>query len=453
MTAMTLSAIASEVDGQLSGDASFVQVSTDTRNIVEGDLFVALQGENFDGNNFVDAAVSAGASAALVTRAPVCETPYLQVADSQLALGLIARANRRQFKGPLVALTGSAGKTSSKEMLASIFAQRGSVLATRGNRNNEIGVPLTLLELNSEHRAAVIEMGACRRGDIAYLCRFAEPDVVLVTNVLPVHLEGFGDLQTIADSKGEIYQAASSSAVAVINFDESFSGHFQQLAGERKIISFAVNNTAADVRATDIAYDSRGASFKLQALSDEVAIHLPLLGCHNINNALAAAAAAIAAGMNLAEIKAGLAALHAVPGRLCPVATEAGFTLIDDSYNANPEAAKAAIDVLVSLADSNCLILGYMAELGPDSRQLHCEVAHYAADAGIKQLLLLGEWAEDMAAIFGGVAKTFADVDTLNTYCLEQLNARAVLVKGSRSARMERVVEALRTMPGKGRDE
>jgi UDP-N-acetylmuramoyl-tripeptide--D-alanyl-D-alanine ligase len=450
MHALSLQAIAAELDSAYAGPSlDIARVATDSRNIAAGDLYVALRGERFDGHAFVAAAAQAGAVAAVVETAAAAEStiPQLGVDDTRVALGLIARMNRRRFSGPVVGVTGSAGKTTCKEMLAAIFAQAGATLATRGNLNNEIGVPLTLLNLAPEHRYAVIEMGAARAGDIAYLCRFAEPDVAIVTTALPVHLEGFGDIDTVATTKGEIFGGARADGVAVINSDSEYAARWRQLAGARRVVTFGLN-ADAQVSARAIQRSIAGVNFELVYAGQSTPIELPLLGAHNVRNALAAAAAALALDIPLVAISKGLRSLQPAPGRLQSRRGRNGNIVIDDSYNSNPEAAKAAIDVLGEYAGLRRLLLGNMGELGPGAEQFHRDVAHYAAQSGIEQCWFVGPHApaqiEEFARLGAAVrARAFADNAAAIAACQAAPAVDAVLVKGSRSAGMETIVAAL----------
>ena len=447
MSSLPLHAIAAELNCQYDGDALTIEhVATDSRAIARGDLYVALQGERFDGHDFIDAAAAQGARAAIVTTPRANKLPQLQVDDTRVALGLIARMNRRQFSGPLVAITGSAGKTTTKEMLAAIFAQCGSTLATQGNLNNEIGVPLTLLRIAPEHRYAVIEMGAARSGDIAYLCRFAEPDIAVLTAAMPAHLEGFGSVDVVAKTKGEIFTGLRAHGTAIINSDSEYENMWRQLAGARRCISFGLKAEAM-VSARAIERTANGTRFELHSPLGSALIELHLLGLHNVRNALAAAAAALAAGAPLAAIKNGLQQVQAVPGRLQARRGRGSEIVIDDSYNANPGAVKAAIDVLADYPQPRRLILGNMAELGADAENLHIEIAEYAARCGIEELWCVGPFAPLQAETFLKAAHTTARTFADNTAIVAALPKAAIpattLVKGSRSAGLETVVAAL----------
>lgn len=441
---LSLQQLAAELGVACAADALITGVSTDSRSTVAGDLYVALVGERFDGHDFIAQAQAKGAVAALVQREADAALPLLQVDDSRYALGLLARLQRRQHGALcLLALTGSAGKTSTKELLAAALAQRAPVLATRGNLNNEIGVPLTLLRLEQQHRYAVIEMGAARRGDIAYLCQFAEPDIALLTNALPAHLAGFGDLNGVAETKAEIFSALSAQGIAVINADSPFAPQWRASLGARQKIEFSLLDPAADVYAGVSAVEQGRQCFDLHIGGRSLRVRLQLLGRHNVANALAAAAAATAAGLALDEIAAGLASVAPVAGRLALRRARSGGLLIDDSYNANPGSVRAAIDTLVELSDDSCLVLATMAELGEQAEALHEQVAAYARERGVKQLLLLGDYAESQRRVFGAGALAFSNYAALEQHCLQQPGHHAVLIKGSRSMQMERLVTVL----------
>lgn len=445
MSGLMLADIARELRVDYRGpDALVNRVGTDSRQIGRDDLFVALRGERHDGHEFIADVAARGAIAAVVEAAIDCALPQLVVPDTRLAYGLIARLNRRRFRHPVVAITGSAGKTTCKEMVAAILAQCGETLATVGNLNNEIGVPHTLLRLAESQRYATIEMGAGRAGDIAYLCRFVEPDIGIVTSALPAHLEGFGDLDTIAKTKGELFSCLRGDGVAVINGDDPiYSPLWRSQAGERRIVTFGLQPDN-DVTAHDVAVRDGAQHFTLVTPNGQVEAHIALLGLHNLRNALAASAAALAAGASLAAVQAGLATLKTVPGRLQSRPGLRGGAVIDDSYNANPGAVKAAIDVLAAFTGERLLILGNMAELGPSASRLHREVAAYAAQAGIEGLWCVGPWAQAMVAEFGADrARAFEDNDALIAALSARPPAAVTLVKGSRSARMETVVAAL----------
>jgi UDP-N-acetylmuramoyl-tripeptide--D-alanyl-D-alanine ligase len=462
MTELTLSEMAQVYGGTLMyPDCRFQSVSTDSRHIDEGQLFVALRGERFDAHEFLpDVATRAGG---MVVERPVknLNVPQWVVPNTTEALGQIALSNRKAFRGPVIAITGSSGKTTVKEMVSTILSESAPVLATKGNLNNHIGVPLTLLALSSQHRFAVIEMGASALGEISYLCELACPDVVLVNNVLPAHVEGFGSVENIARAKGEIYQGVSAEGTAVVNLDESYVN--QWLASTRaRVLTFSMTNSEADFTVRDLVVDERGCcTFVLVTPVGEASIKLPLAGQHNIANALAAAACSHAAGAELGLISSGLNKLQQVSGRLNIERLDNGSTVIDDTYNANPGSVKAAIDALVNIRGHHVLVLGDMGELGDDEASMHGEVGRYAAEKGVDTLLAVGPLCINAAREFGGKAKHFDSKEQLVEYLLdneksgeagteisselEQLLKEdvVVLVKGSRFMGMEQVVKVL----------
>jgi UDP-N-acetylmuramoyl-tripeptide--D-alanyl-D-alanine ligase len=432
---------------QLHGPSvEFTGVATDTRSLLPGQLFVALCGDRFDGHKFVADALASGAAGALVSRDVPGAQPLLIAGDTLQALGQLGALHRSSFKGKLVAITGSAGKTTTKEMLASILGERAPVHATRGNFNNEIGVPLTLLQLDDQHHFAVIEMGAAKAGDIQYLVDIANPDVSVITNAKAAHLEGFGDVGQVARTKGEIY-IPEPGRVAVINSDDPHSDLWRQLAGPATIVCFSVQgNPEADVRAMRVVPGADTVSFELQTAWGTCPVELHVAGLHNVANALAAAAAALACGVDLADVKHGLESFNGVAGRMQFLPGRRGQVVIDDTYNANPDAVCSAIDVLALQAGKKVLVLGDMAELGVDSAAHHRRVGDYAQQRGIDLLITVGSMAALAAAAFGATARTFADQGALLDYLVQHNGLpgfEVCLVKGSRSAHMERVVQVL----------
>ena len=433
------------LDGEASGaDVAFTTVSTDSRQLSVGALFVALTGPNFDGHDFVAAARERGAVAALVSRPVAGPLPQLRVADTRLALGRLAAAWRSRFTGPLIALTGSNGKTTLKEMIAIILRGRGPTLATEGNLNNDIGVPLTLLWLNDEHAHAVIEMGANHPGEIAYLTGLAQPDVAVINNAGPCHLEGFGDVAGVARAKGEIFQGLRPEGVAVINRDDEYADYWAGLNPGRRIVDFGLDRSAA-VRGEIL--DSACNRFRLSVAGDDITIQLPLPGRHNVRNALAAAAAALAVGATLADVRRGLESLHGVGGRLQRLPGRHGGAVIHDAYNANPASLAAALEAVGAGPGRKWLVLGDMRELGPAADALHARSGHEARSAGFERLYALGEHSRAAVAAFGTGASHFENVDALVADLNHDLHQggepAVVLVKGSRGMRMERVVTAL----------
>jgi UDP-N-acetylmuramoyl-tripeptide--D-alanyl-D-alanine ligase len=450
----TLAEFARLAAGSLSGgDRAYSNVVSDTRTLKAGELFIALRGPKFNGNEFVGAAAAAGAAGAVVDSEQAVPLAQIVVPDTQVALERAARAWRAQFTGALVGVAGSNGKTTAKEMTAAILGLAGPCLATRGNLNNHIGVPLTLLRLTDAERFAVVEMGANRAGEVAQLVDLARPTVGLITNAGAEHLEGFGSLEGVARAEGEMVAGLSSSGTAVLNADDAFAALWRG-ATRARVVTFGVREPA-DFRASEIAaaVGSEGftTSFRLTAPTGAAAIRLKLGGAHNVANALAAAAAAASAGARLDHIVSGLEAVRAVPGRLQFRRARGGGWLIDDSYNANPSSVRAAIEVLATLPGRRWLVLGDMAELGAYALAEHVRLGEFARGHGIERLYATGTLAARAAQAFGAGAESFADVPALAAALRAALGGDAsevrVLVKGSRFNRLERVVEALATDP------
>lgn len=443
MAPIALQDIAAAIGAEGDFNGVVESVSTDSRALGSGALFIALRGEHFDGHAFVEMVAEQGAVAAVVEERCAVDIPQLCVDNTLLALGQIAGINRDRFVaagGRVIALTGSCGKTSCKEMLSSIIRQMTPVLATRGNLNNEIGVPQTLLAIGPEDRVAVIEMGAGKPGDIGYLCRFARPEIALITIAAPAHLEGFGSIEAVAKTKGEIYEALPPSGTAVINADDRFASQWRDATPARQIVSVSLRREDADIYASDIRTSAFGAVFVLHAQGQKTPIQLPLLGEAMVMNALLASAAALAFGATLDHVVAGLARLTAVPGRLHAMAQPWGV-LIDDSYNANPASVKEAIDVLSRCAGRKILVLGDMAELGDDSDALHHEVGRYAVESGIDLMLTCGPHAKYATEATVPHGLHFPDRVALATALINIIeDGDSVLVKGSRSSGMDEVV-------------
>jgi UDP-N-acetylmuramoyl-tripeptide--D-alanyl-D-alanine ligase len=447
--ARTLAAAAAAIGGRLVGaDAPFGAVSTDTRTLPAGALFVALRGERFDANEFVGAAAAAGAVGAIVERlAANVSVAQILVDDSLAALQALAAAWRSQFALPIVAVAGSNGKTTTKEMTAAILARRGATLSTRGNLNNHIGVPLTLLRLEPAHRAAVVELGANRVGEVAMLMQWVRPSVGLITNAGAEHLEFFGDLAGVARGEGEAVAGLGADGVAVINADDTFAAYWRGISAARRSVSFGrraeADFHAAAVRETIEAGEFR-THFTLVCPLGQAPIMIRAGGAHNLLNALAAAAAASAAGASLADIGAGLSDFRAVNGRLQLKAGRHDSWIIDDSYNANPDSVRAGLDVLARAAGPKWLVFGDMAELGGHAEASHADVGAYAREHGVERLFAVGSLTPRTVESFGRGAEWFADAEAL----LARLGAElapgvTVLVKGSRVNRLERVVAAL----------
>ncbi|MEZ5524623.1 MAG: UDP-N-acetylmuramoyl-tripeptide--D-alanyl-D-alanine ligase [Pseudomonadales bacterium] len=445
--ALKLSRICKRLEGDLShGDATFNAVSIDSRTLKRGDLFVAIKGPNFDGHRFVDAAQKAGASAALVQQPVVSDLPQLLVKDTRDALGILGVINREAFQGPMLAMTGSAGKTTVKEMSAAILGKLGKTLATRGNLNNELGAPLTLLALDASHEYAVLELGASSIGEIAYTAALVKPDVAIITNAAEAHIEGFGSLNNVVQAKGEIIDALGDQGVAVLNADDLNAYKWIARCGSRQRLMFSLKaDRGADVYARNCECQPTGAyRFELVAPEGSIEVTLAQLGLHNVANALAAAAATSVLGASLADIKAGLESAVTAAGRLTSTTLDSGVRIIDDSYNANPESLRAAIDVLSQCQGHKVLVLGDMAELGDDALHDHCEAARYARSQGIDNLFTVGSLSAHAAREFGPQGHAFENQASLIESLKTRINSNTtVLVKGSRSAQMERIVQAL----------
>jgi len=444
---MRLSEIARVVSGELIGlDADVGSFSSDTRSLQTNDVFIALSGPNFDANVLVCQAAEKGAVAAVVSRMdPNAGIPQIIVSDCHRALGEIAAAWRARFPQLVrVAMTGSAGKTSTKEMTARIFEQQGETLATLGNLNNDIGVPLTLLRLREEHQFGVFELGANHAGEIAYTSGLVKPQAAVIINVGTAHLEGFGSRAGIAKAKGEIYDGLTPEGIAIVNIDDDFAPYWLEKLAGRRVQTFS-ERTVADVYATDIhAGDMPLFAFTLHIGAQCSPVQLQILGRHQVMNALAAASLAHACGISLARIVDGLQKTRAYAGRSVPHSLGHQRYVIDDSYNANPSSVKAAIDLLAALPGRHVLVLGDMGELGDATASGHLEVGEYAAMKNIDALYATGQHSAHYAAGFGSQAQLFPDHQAL----LKALEAElqgvvTILVKGSRSARMERVVQGL----------
>jgi UDP-N-acetylmuramoyl-tripeptide--D-alanyl-D-alanine ligase len=447
MIRMRLSEAAEVLAARYSrADVSFHGLSTDSRRIETGNLFVALQGPNFDGHDYIEQARRQGAAAAAVTRQPDIPLPMLRVASTRLALGQLAAHWRTRFDLPVVAITGSNGKTTVKEMTAAILARMGNTLVTRGNLNNDIGLPLTLSRLSAEHQYAVVEMGANHPGEIAYLAGIARPTVAVVTNAGPAHLEGFGDLEGVAHGKGEVYTGLSAGDTAVINADDLYAPLWREKAKHCRVIEFGLTSKA-QVRA-EWEHAAAGSLVRLHTPCGSTEIHLPLPGRHNILNALAAAAAAHAAGADTETIRQGLNAMVPVHGRLTVRRRNDGVMVIDDTYNANPQSLQAALDVLAISQGEKWLVLGDMGELGAAARELHREAGCKARLAGVSRVFTLGDFARETAVGFGSGARSFDHMEELVVALVRELRGEVcVLVKGSRRMAMERAVDALQESP------
>ena len=443
-----LAEVVAATGGRLAGgDAAFAGVSTDSRTVERGQLFVALRGERFDGHAFVAAAAERGAAGALVEKSVETRLPQVVVRDSQAALTELARAWRKKSQALVLGVGGSNGKTTTKELLAAILAGSGPTLATRGNLNNHIGVPLTLLRLEPAHRYAVIEMGANHPGEIAALAGVAAPEIAIVTNAGDEHLEGFSDLEGVARAEGEMFAALPPTGTAVINADDPFGDLWRSMSRGARVVRFGID-APAEARASAIQGRIEGGAFvtqfTLNLAGEQARVRLGLAGRHNVSNALGAAAAAHAAGVGLAAIAAGLEHMRPVAGRLQLKPGPRGSWLIDDSYNANPSSVRAGIDVLCALPGEHWLVLGEMAELGGETVASHAGIGDYARRAGITRLFATGDAARHAVASFGGRATWYEDASRLTDALAENLDTGVTaLIKGSRVNRLERVVERL----------
>jgi len=443
-----MSDLARRLEAPLHGnDARFTRVATDTRALAPGDLFVALKGERFDGHHYLEQARQAGAAGALVSEAQPSNLPQVIVKDTLAGLQEYAVSWRGDFHLPVIGVTGSNGKTTVKQMLAGICARRGPVLATVGNLNNHIGVPLTLLSLREEHRTAIVEMGANHPGEIAQLAGMARPEIGVVNNAGDAHLEGFGSREGVAQAKGELFAALGDHGIAVINADDDYAPLWHELAGGADILTFGLAEHA-NVRAVNPQPEPPEAptamDFVLATPVGSQNVTLPLPGVHNVRNALAAATCAVALGMDIRDIASGLMAVRPAPGRLSWRRAHNGARLLDDSYNANPTSLRAGLELLGAVQARRWLVLGDMGELGRGSEQLHFAAGEDARALGIERLYALGPLARHAAAGFGAGAVHFDDAGALIAEVRERLAPDvAVLVKGSRSSRMERVVAGL----------
>lgn len=443
---MTLSQLTAALSARLVGaDASFSGVSIDSRSVGAGQLFVALAGPRFDGHDYLADVQAKGAVAALVEREVAdVDLPQLVVADSRLALGQLGALNRAGYNKPVVAITGSSGKTTVKEMLACILRTRGPVHATRGNLNNDLGAPLTLLEIAPQHSAAVIELGASRIGEIRYTVGLTQPQVVIINNAGTAHVGEFGGPEKIVEAKGEILEGLGEGGTAILNLDDKAFAIWKARAGAHKVICFARSDARADFHATDIGRDARGCpSFTLHGAGASVAVQLNVLGEHNVSNALAAAAAAHAVGLSLSGIAAGLNAMQPVKGRTVAQIAPNGVRVIDDSYNANPTSMCAAIDILAGFSGRTVLVLGDIGELGQWAEEGHRQVGDYARGK-VDALYAVGTNMTHAVKAFGANGRHFAtQAELIEAVRAETASNTTILIKGSRSAAMENVVAAL----------
>ncbi|NIF23121.1 MULTISPECIES: UDP-N-acetylmuramoyl-tripeptide--D-alanyl-D-alanine ligase [Pantoea] len=446
MISITLDTLAQITSGELLGDNGSLQdVTTDTRKVTAGSLFVALIGERFDAHDFVNDAIANGAQALLVSRRLDVNVPQVVVADTRIAFGKLAGWVRQQSKARVVGLTGSSGKTSVKEMTAAILRQCGETLYTAGNLNNDFGVPMTLLRLTPQHQYAVIEMGANHQGEIAYTTELVRPESALVNNLAAAHLEGFGSLAGVAKAKGEIFQGLPAQGTAILNADSNDWPHWQEKLHGKRVWRFSPQGEHNDFYASQIQIKADGTHFILHSPQGEIAITLPLPGRHNIANALAATALALSVDAPLSAVQAGLKTLQAVPGRLYPIQLAEHQLLLDDSYNANVGSMTAAAQVLAEMPGYRVMVVGDMGELGDEAEQCHREVGLAAKNAGVDRVLSTGHLSH-LISESSGVGEHFADKPALTERLRALLSEHreiTVLIKGSRSAAMEQVVQSL----------
>ena len=450
MARLSLADAAAQFGGTLTNpDCQFSRVCIDTRKVNHGDLFIAIKGPTHDAHDYLDKIEREICGAVVSTYCPHRGVAQWVVRDTTIALGDLAKLRREIFDGPVIAITGSSGKTSVKEFVAAILQRCGTVHSTLGNYNNQIGVPLTLLSLPQSAKFLVLEMGANKIGDIKYLCSIARPTISLINNIQSAHIEGFGSLEGTAAAKAEIYSGLSPQGTAVINLDLEYIEDWRVICGDRPYLTYSLSNVAANVRAEDLKLMSDGCyEFWLvtelnSATKESRHVKLSVPGKHSVENALAAATCSIAAGAGLKEIVNGLSSLSALPGRLETKSLPTGGWVIDDSYNANPESAIAAIDVLARRSYRRILILGDMAELGSQAPLMHRKVGEHAVRSGIEDLLSMGNLSRHASEIFGG--KHFDTFEELIVYleALDNTEQVTFLVKGSRSSAMERVAEYL----------
>ena len=447
MISMSLSKAATAIESTYAGeDIVFSGCSIDSRTIEKGNLFIAINGENFDGHDYASTAEEKGAAALLLEREVSHNKPLLKVKDTRKAMGLLAKYWREEMSVPLVAITGSNGKTTVKEMVSSVLSEISEVHATSGNLNNDIGVPLTLFGLDKKHQYAVIEMGANHPGEIEWLSAIARPNVAVITQCAPAHLEGFGDIDGVAKAKAEIYTGLQPSGTAIINADDAYAEFWSKQCKLLNQISFGIKSEDADVRAKNILAVKQSATtgFELICSVGSINISLPLAGTHNVMNALAAAACCLSLGISLQTIKSGFEKITPVKGRLQTKQGKQGARIIDDTYNANPTSLDAALNVLSSYEGMRYLVLGDMGELGDTAVELHRDAGVAAKQAGIDGLFTIGELSINAMQAYGEDALHFESYDALDKALLGLLNKdTTILIKGSRAMQMERIVNTL----------
>lgn len=445
---MKFSEIAKIIQASRQGqDGDFIQLVIDSRQVKPGDCFIAIKGERLDGHQFIEQAIQQGARAIVASRGPMNDLErtacFLQVEDTIIALGQFASAWRDRCAISMIGITGSCGKTTVKGMIESICQNVGKTLATEGNYNNHIGLPLTLLRLDNTYRYAVIEMGASAKGEIAYLGSIAKPTVTLITNVAPAHLQGFGSIEGIAKAKGEIYEILPKEGIAVLNQNEVYCDYWRTKIGERKTITFGLSSQSM-VWASDIIFHPMQVTFNLHIGESSRQIKINVPGKHMVVNALASAAAAYAVGITIEKIVSGLESFKGVPGRLSRYIGLKGASIIDDTYNANPGSMNAALEVLANCTGQTIFVMGDMAELGENGADYHAKVGKYAREKGISQLLAVGKWSEQAVTAFGKGAIWYPSQEALIKALKDQITAESIiLVKGSRSSRMEGITKAI----------
>ena len=449
MITMYLREIAVSLDGELIGPGDILAqgVSIDSRTLIQGNVFVAIEGQNFDGHAFVLLAEQMGAVGVIVQKKIDTRLTQIIVANTKLALIELAHQWRSKLSTTIVGVTGSNGKTTTKEMLASILSVKGQVLFTQGNLNNEIGLPLTLLRLSPHHEYAVIEMGANHVGEIAYLSQCAMPDIAIITNVGAAHLEGFGDEKTIAKAKGEIFEALSDHGIAILNANDPYFKYWLGVIHQRKYLSFGLTS-AADVYAENNSFECDGkrfvTRFEIKTPKGSASVSLSLAGQHNVLNALAATAASLSLGCSLNQIKQGLEVMKPISGRLELCRGRKGNLIINDVYNANTSSLAAALEVLLECSGERWVVLGAFGELGAESERLHSEMAITLKKAGVTRLFALGEQTQLTVNAFGEYAQHFASHQLLLETLMPLLQGtETLLIKGSRAQRMEKITAAL----------
>lgn len=447
MIPVSLKTLAEITGGTLHGsDLTLNDVTTDTRKVTAGSLFVALVGERFDAHDFAGEAIANGAQALLVSKHLPVPMPQVVVEDTRIAFGRLGAWVRQQSTARVVALTGSSGKTSVKEMTAAILRQCGEMLYTAGNLNNDYGVPMTLLRLTAEHQYAVIELGANHQGEIAYTTDLVKPESALVNNLAAAHLEGFGSLAGVAKAKGEIFQGLPAHGIAILNAESNDWPNWQSTLQDKTVWRFSPQAAECDFSASDIRIAQDGTHFVMNTPRGTAEIVLPLPGRHNIANALAAAALALSVDAPLSAVQQGLKNLQSVPGRLFPVRLSAHQLLLDDSYNANVGSMTAAVQVLSEMPGYQVLVAGDMAELGKETEKCHREIGEAAREAGLDRVLTCGKFSHFISES-SGVGEHFSDKTALTERLRELLSQHSeitVLIKGSRSAAMEQVVQSLK---------